>query len=146
MELAGIVEGRFTATKAVSATLVSPAWRLASKVWVPVGAGLTDTVVDAVEVSWVGSPAYMAVSAKLTPVGLVMLVEVNTTWQLAEPAEPPPNEHVVGLNVAVLPGELGAAVQLTDPLGVTIVPKLVSVTVTWQLARAPTISAAGWPW
>jgi hypothetical protein len=50
------------------------------------------------------------------------------------------------MNVAVPPDGLEADVQLTEPVGVTLVPKLVSVTVTWQVALAPTYSAAGWPW
>src|SRR5207244_1368829 len=115
MELLGIVEGRFTATNAVNVTLVSPAWRLVSKVWVLVAAGPTGTVVDAVEDAWVVSPGYVAVTAKLNPVGLVTLFGVNTTWQLAEPAEPAPSEHVVGLKVSVPPAALGVAVQLTEP-------------------------------
>jgi hypothetical protein len=60
-----------------------------------------------------------------------MWVGVKTTWQVAEPPVPV-SVQVLEESVLVPPAPLGVAIQVTVPVGVTVVPKLVSVTVTRQ--------------
>src|SRR5439155_25729734 len=91
----------------------------------------------------VASPPYVAVSAKLKSVGLVILVGVKVTWQLADPDCGAPSPHVVALNELVPPAMLGTALQLTVPVGAE--PPLVSDTVTVQVALSPTKTSLGCP-
>jgi hypothetical protein len=73
-----------------------------------------------------------------------MLSGRNTTEQLVDADAGAPNVQVLALKLAVPPGELGLAIQLTDPVGAS--PPVVSVRVIVQVALWPTYNAPGCPW